>query len=50
VSIMSSVQPIYGILLGMLFLHETPDQSAVLGGALILTSVVVESMRTRYFN
>jgi drug/metabolite transporter (DMT)-like permease len=50
VSIMSSVQPIYGILLGMLFLNENPDQSAVLGGALILTSVVVESMRAKYFN
>jgi drug/metabolite transporter (DMT)-like permease len=50
VSIMSSVQPIYGILLGMLFLNENPDQHAVLGGILILTSVVVESMRAKYFN
>ncbi len=47
---MSSVQPIYGILLGMLFLNETPDQSAVLGGGLILISVILESIRAKYFN
>ncbi|MDZ7612735.1 MAG: DMT family transporter [Flavobacteriaceae bacterium] len=50
VSIMSSVQPIYGILLAMLFLNEHPDQGAVLGGGLILVSVIVESMRAKYFN
>lgn len=50
VSIMSSVQPIYGILLAMLFLNEIPDQSALLGGGLILTSVIVESLRAKYFN
>jgi drug/metabolite transporter (DMT)-like permease len=50
VSIMSSVQPIYGILLGMLFLNEIPELSSVLGGGLILISVIVESTRTKYFN
>ncbi len=45
-SILSSVQPVYGILIGMLFLSEYPTWSTVLGGVLILTAVVVESVRT----
>lgn len=45
-SILSSVQPVYGILIGMLFLSEFPSWSTVFGGALILTAVVVESVRT----
>ncbi|WP_235016233.1 DMT family transporter [Aquimarina sp. AU474] len=45
-SIISSVQPVYGIIIGILFLHEIPVLSTVIGGALILTSVVVESIRT----
>lgn len=45
-SILSSVQPVYGILIGMLFLSEFPSWSTVFGGVLILTAVVVESIRT----
>ncbi|MEL4309073.1 DMT family transporter [Joostella sp. CR20] len=45
-SIMSSVQPIYGILMGMLFLNEFPAIHTLIGGALILTAVVIESIRT----
>lgn len=45
-SILSSVQPVYGILIGMIFLSEFPSWSTVFGGALILTAVVVESVRT----
>ena len=45
-SIMSSAQPIYGILIGMIFLSEYPDLSTVFGGLLILTSVVIESIRS----
>lgn len=45
-SILSSVQPVYGILIGMLFLSEYPSWSTVFGGILILTAVVVESVRT----
>jgi len=45
-SILGSVQPVYGILLGMLFLSEYPSWSTVFGGVLILTAVVVESIRT----
>lgn len=45
VSILSSIQPVYGILIGALFLSELPGWSTVLGGILILASVVVESLR-----
>jgi len=45
-SIMSSAQPIYGILIGMLFLAEYPDASTIIGGGLILVSVVIESIRS----
>ncbi len=46
ISILSSIQPVYGILIGALFLSEIPAWSTVLGGALILASVVVESIRS----
>lgn len=46
ISIISSIQPVYGILLGALFLAEIPEWSTVFGGLLILTSVVVESVRS----
>ncbi|NAS30075.1 EamA family transporter [Flavobacteriaceae bacterium R38] len=45
-SIMSSAQPIYGILIGMIFLSEYPDISTIIGGGLILTSVIIESIRS----
>ena len=44
-SLMSSAQPIYGILLGVLFLEEIPSLRTLVGGALILVSVIVESRR-----
>ncbi|RZS90531.1 DMT family transporter [Aquimarina brevivitae] len=45
-SILGSVQPIYGILIGVVFLNEIPSLSTIIGGALILTAVVIESVRT----
>ncbi len=45
-SIISSVQPVYGIIIGIVFLKEIPVLSTVIGGVLILTSVVIESIRT----
>ncbi|MCK8524287.1 DMT family transporter [Aquimarina sp. D1M17] len=45
-SIISSVQPVYGIIIGIVFLKEIPALSTVIGGVLILTSVVIESIRT----
>jgi len=46
-SIMSSVQPIYGILLGMLFLKEFPNWQSIIGGILILLTVIIESRRAK---
>jgi drug/metabolite transporter (DMT)-like permease len=45
VSIMSSVQPLFGVVLGMLFLGEIPTIKSVFGGALIILTVVLESKR-----
>jgi drug/metabolite transporter (DMT)-like permease len=44
-SILSSVQPIFGILIGILFLLEVPEFSTFIGGLFILASVLVESIR-----
>ena len=46
VSILSSLQPVYGIIIAILWLKEYPDRGAIIGGILILTSVVIESFRT----
>lgn len=45
-SIISSSQPIYGIIMGIVFLNEIPSWSTVIGGALIITTVAVESIRS----
>ncbi len=42
-SLLTCIQPIYGILLGMLFFREFPGPSAIIGGALILSAVAVEA-------
>lgn len=47
-SIISSLQPVYGIIIGMLFLKEYPELTTIIGGLLILTSVVMESLITYY--
>lgn len=43
-SIMSSIQPVYGILLGVLFLHEIPSSKTIIGGILIISTVIIESI------
>mgnify|MGYP001026169572 FL=1 len=47
VSILSSIQPVYGILIGAIFLSEIPKGTTILGGVLILSSVVIESIRSK---
>ena len=47
VSILSSVQPVYGIIIGAIFLSEIPKGTTILGGILILSSVVIESIRSK---
>ncbi|WP_419211692.1 DMT family transporter [Maribacter sp. X9] len=47
VSIISSVQPVYGILIGAVFLSEIPEATTIFGGILIVSSVVIESIRSK---
>ena len=47
VSIMSGVQPIYGILLGYLFLNEIPSRRIIIGGILIILTVLIEQKSTK---
>lgn len=46
-SIISSIQPVFGIILAVIFLNETPTLNTFLGGLLILSTVVVESIRSK---
>ena len=46
-SIISSVQPIFGIILAFFFLNEIPTLNTVVGGSLILATVVIESIRSK---
>jgi len=45
-SIMGSMSPIYGIILGIIFLSEIPSTTTLFGGALILTTVFIESFKS----
>ncbi|UZO79854.1 DMT family transporter [Aquimarina sp. ERC-38] len=45
-SIISSTQPIYGIIIGAIFLNEIPQWSTIIGGILILGAVIIESIRS----
>ena len=45
-SIMSSIQPIFGIIVAMLVLGEIPSGRSLIGGSLILLTVVIESRRS----
>jgi drug/metabolite transporter (DMT)-like permease len=46
-SIISSLQPIFGIILAFIFLHEIPSFNTYIGGSLILLTVVIESIRSK---
>ncbi|PCH77757.1 MAG: EamA family transporter [Flavobacteriaceae bacterium] len=43
-SIMSSIQPVYGIILAFFFLSETPNRSTIIGGSIIVLTVVLEAI------
>lgn len=45
-SILSSISPVYGIIIGALFLSEIPSWPTIFGGVLILASVLIESLRS----
>jgi len=46
-SIIGSTQPIFGIIIAFLFLNEIPNWNTFFGGMLILSTVVIESLRSR---
>ncbi|MCG7500740.1 DMT family transporter [Tenacibaculum sp. Mcav3-52] len=46
-SIISSIQPVFGILLAFIFLNEIPTWNTFIGGSLILATVIIESIRSR---
>ena len=46
-SIISSVQPIFGIIIAFLFVNEIPSFNTFIGGSLILLTVVIESLRSK---
>lgn len=46
-SIISSAQPIYGIIIAFFFLGETPTWNTFFGGLLIISTVIIESIRSR---
>lgn len=46
-SIISSILPIFGIVLAFFFLNEIPTTNTFFGGALILSTVIIESIRSK---
>jgi drug/metabolite transporter (DMT)-like permease len=46
-SIIGSIQPVFGIIIAYFFLNEVPTPHTFIGGTLILTTVVIESIRSK---
>ena len=46
-SIISSLEPVYGIVLAFLFLKERPSPRTILGGALILAAALIVTLKAR---
>jgi len=46
-SIISSLEPVYGLILAYFFLREIPSSRTLTGGAIILFSVILVSLRSR---
>lgn len=46
-SIISSLQPIFGIILAFIFLQEIPTWNTFWGGSLIVATVVIEGLRSK---
>ena len=49
-SIVSCAQPVYGIIIGMIFLHEYPKVNTIIGGGIIIFTVIIESLRVYKLN
>ena len=46
-SVLSSLEPVYGILLALLFLQESPSLRTVSGGAIVLAAAAAATVRAR---
>ena len=46
-TIISSIQPIFGIIIAFIFVNEIPNFNTFIGGSLILLTVVIESFRSK---
>ena len=46
-SIINSIQPILGIIMAFIFLNEIPHWNTLIGGSIILSTVIIESIRSR---
>ena len=46
-SIISSVQPIFGIIIAYIFINEIPSPNTFIGGSLIMLTVIIESFRSK---
>jgi drug/metabolite transporter (DMT)-like permease len=49
-SIIAGSQPFFGVILGYLFLHETPNKWVLVGGCIVLSCVFVESLHSQKNN
>ena len=49
-SIVSCSQPVYGIIIGMIFLQEYPKMTTIIGGGIIILTVFIESLRVFRIN
>ncbi|MDH5367543.1 MAG: DMT family transporter [Cyclobacteriaceae bacterium] len=49
-SIISCAQPVYGIIIGIIFLQEYPKLSTIIGGGIIILTVLAESIRIYNLN
>ncbi len=47
VSMLATIQPIYGLIFSYFLLNEVPDQRTIVGGSLILLVATIETFRTQ---
>ena len=45
VGLVACLQPVYAIIYGMVLLHSMPDTATYLGGAIIVSAAIYESVR-----
>jgi drug/metabolite transporter (DMT)-like permease len=45
VALVACMQPVYGVIYGVIFLHSIPNTATFIGGAIIVTAALYESLR-----